>query len=372
MKRILDTDKFEKLRFQTIKKIGGGARNPKRGNRVYYIPMEGNRTFSELNFSLGERMVLNALYALENIKEKSLLLIDEIELALHPVAQIRFYDYLKKIAKEKQLMVIISTHSPSLIRYASHRHFLDPQPDGSIEVKTNCYPSYILRDVTIEEETTYDYMLFVEDDQAKRLLEAIIKKMRAEENCSKEFTYKIVRVGGWEETIRLMKDFMSISPYSQRNVEAFPDKDAKDSIEEIRKKGKKKTDHDIRILNLWDNCKSNICPLHITPELGVWVWLETAGASDKLEKSLEKELGTIPFRMKDIVKEVVDMGIQDENLRDEAKKKLNALVGKLSTKNSDKRPEDFYNLIFKGYVEHNYEEIKSYYKQTFCKIIGRK
>ena len=371
MKDILNTDKFEDLKYQTITNKGGGARNPRRKNRVYYIPTDNNSAFSELNFSLGERMVLNALYALENIKEKALLLIDEIELALHPVAQIRFYNYLKKIAKEKQLMVIISTHSPSLIRYASQRHFLEPQPDGSVEVKTDCYPSYILRDVTIEEETPPDYTLFVEDDQARWLLSAIIKKMKVEENFSKKLSYKIVPVGGWRETINLMKEFMYTSPYSKRNVEAFPDKDAEDSIEEIREK-EKKTEHDKEILELWDSCKANICPLHITPELGVWEWLKIDRAPDKLEESIEKEVGTNSFRMKDIVKEVSGMHFQEDKPRKEAKKRLDALVNKLLTKISDKRPEDFYNLIYKSYVEHNYEKIGLYYKQTFCKIIGRK
>lgn len=71
--------------------------------KLYVIKDPKNNYYSEQNFSLGERLLLNSLDFIEKIKERSLLLIDEVELALHPIAQIKFYDYLTKIAKEKKI-----------------------------------------------------------------------------------------------------------------------------------------------------------------------------------------------------------------------------------------------------------------------------
>ena len=63
-------------------------------------------------------MLLNILDLLQNIAPKTLLLIDEVELSLHPIAQIKFYDFLKRQANSKNLAIVISTHSSSLIKHA--------------------------------------------------------------------------------------------------------------------------------------------------------------------------------------------------------------------------------------------------------------
>ena len=85
MNRILDTDKFNNLRFVTVKEKRGRQRYLHRNNKLYVIK-EANGFYSEANFSLGERLLLNTLDLLEHISPHTLLLIDEVELALHPIA----------------------------------------------------------------------------------------------------------------------------------------------------------------------------------------------------------------------------------------------------------------------------------------------
>lgn len=373
IKRVLGTNKFDNLRYQTIKNKGVAVTRPRRGNKVYYIPMNNGTSFSELNFSFGERMILNALDALENIKERSLLLIDEIELALHPIIQIKFYDFLAEIAKEKNLMVIISTHSPSLIRYAKTRYFLELNNDGDITVKSNCLPSYILRDLTIENENNPDYLLFVEDEQAMRLLNIIISVIKRNERCEKYFTYRIIRVGGWEETIRLMNDFKTVNPYSSATVHAFPDFDAKLSIDAIyTKKPQSLTDADQRRLDLWKSNLQNILPLHITPELGIWNWIKEKISHSKIQTSFEQEYGTLTFKIEDCVNYITEHACNGSNERDKAKYKLMDLITQIIDRIPDIRRERAYDIIFNCYVKDNYENIKSYYKQTLCMILNRK
>ena len=373
LKKILESDKFEKLRYQTIKNKGAAVTMPRRGNKVFYVPQADGSSFSELNFSFGERMILNALDTIENVKDRSLLLIDEIELALHPILQIRFYDYIREIAKEKNLMVIISTHSPSLIRYAPNRYFLESDRCGNIVVKTNCLPSYILRDLAIENENNPDYLLFVEDDQAMRLLNVIISTIRNKESCKKYFTYRIIRVGGWEETIRLMSDFKTVKPYSDLTVQAFPDLDAKQAYDDMESKDNDaRTDAENRRIKLWKNNLQNILPLHITPELGIWNWILSSDASGKIQEFLEKEYGTLTFNINSCIDYVIANTHNGSNEREQAKYKLMDLVTQLVDHLPAIRRERAYDLIYNCYVEDNYEEIKLYYKQIFCKILNRR
>ena len=61
-----------------------------------------------------------------NIKDNSILLVDEPEISLHIAWQKRFVSEIKSIIKFRDLHVMIATHSPNLIsRYWSLTHELD-------------------------------------------------------------------------------------------------------------------------------------------------------------------------------------------------------------------------------------------------------
>lgn len=121
--------------------------NLHRENKLYILKNSREDKYSELSFSLGERLQLNALIFIESVTDNSLLLIDEIELALHPIAQVRFYQYLQEVVKSKKLTVIISTHS-SWVKVSKYRFCLEPQRNGTVEVLCDCAPSYILKDIS--------------------------------------------------------------------------------------------------------------------------------------------------------------------------------------------------------------------------------
>lgn len=375
MARILSNDEFKKLRYQTIKNKGAAVKNPRRDNKVYYIPLEGGHSYSEIHFSFGEKMVLNALEILTKAKEKSMLLIDEIELALHPTAQIEFYNYLKENAKSKKLLVILSSHSASLIKAAEKRIYLDHDRDneGCIIAKMDCYPAYILKDVSFTDDLSPDFLFFVEDIQAKRLLEAIIYEMKSRENYIDNLIYRICPVAGWEETIRLMAYFKSIPPYSNKNVEAFPDKDAEETIQSIIDKPEdKRTDSDQRRLKLWRDNQENILTLHITPELGVWTWLSSVpDAQTQLQNMLEHQFGNQVFNISQLVGMVAATQPTGKNLREQAKYRLMDVAKAIQLHLPELSYDTYYKLLYKSYVVCNYEEIKSYYKEKFCLILHR-
>jgi ABC-type Na+ transport system ATPase subunit NatA len=80
-------------------------------------------TFSEFNFGAGESSVLRIIADIESMTDGSLVLIDEIENGLHPVAVRRLVEYLIDVAQRKSIQVIFTTHSD---------HALDPLPGAAI------------------------------------------------------------------------------------------------------------------------------------------------------------------------------------------------------------------------------------------------
>ncbi|MBL0264841.1 MAG: ATP-binding protein [Leptospiraceae bacterium] len=57
--------------------------------------------------SLGERCVIKLLNDIFISKPKSLILIDEIEMALHPIIQKRLYRVLEKIAEKESHLILV-------------------------------------------------------------------------------------------------------------------------------------------------------------------------------------------------------------------------------------------------------------------------
>ena len=91
MNQILATKKFNNLKYIQLVNQGRPGRQIRHNNKLYVID---GPNYSENTFSLGERFVLNMLDQLEGVGNNILVVIDEIELALHPIAQIEFYKYL--------------------------------------------------------------------------------------------------------------------------------------------------------------------------------------------------------------------------------------------------------------------------------------
>lgn len=70
---------------------------------------------SQFHQGAGEDVMLDTFKLFQSIAPQSLLVIDEVENSLHPLAQRRFVKYLLKIARVKKLQIILSTHSPFIL-----------------------------------------------------------------------------------------------------------------------------------------------------------------------------------------------------------------------------------------------------------------
>lgn len=81
-------------------------------NRVSY---KLNATFTNFNSASGEDVLLAVLLDAVQADKKALILIDELELGLHPQIQRRLVDVLMDIADRDQKQFIVTTHSPTLL-----------------------------------------------------------------------------------------------------------------------------------------------------------------------------------------------------------------------------------------------------------------
>lgn len=72
--------------------------------------------YSEFHFGAGEASVIRIVSEVEDAAASSLILIEEIENGLHPIATQRMVEYLIEVAERKACQVIFTTHSNDALR----------------------------------------------------------------------------------------------------------------------------------------------------------------------------------------------------------------------------------------------------------------
>lgn len=175
-----------------------------------YFMQSGTSIISQYRMSSGECLTISLLHFIYNSvvrrslprNQPILILIDEIELALHPIAITNLLDLLKKLVSEyNNLTVIITSHSPEVIRNISPNNIykleFDKNDDNCFGIVNPCYPSYAIRDVYTHDG--FDYLLLVEDKLAQIIVKRSIDKLRL--NNSR--LVNVMPVGGWFNVLKL-------------------------------------------------------------------------------------------------------------------------------------------------------------------------
>ncbi len=158
--RILDKDISEFSRVESTSNT--------RLNMLTGMTNDGG-SYTEFHFGAGESSIIRMITEIETCEENSLVLIEEIENGLHPMAVIRLVEYLIDVSLRKKLQVIFTTHS---------NEALMPLPDKAVWVSINNkvfqgkLDIYSLRAIT--GQISSQLVIFVEDLFAKRWIESII------------------------------------------------------------------------------------------------------------------------------------------------------------------------------------------------------
>ncbi len=234
---ILHNDKnhysnLKKMRSDSAKKLFSFRSSP-------YFLLDGDKLISQLSLSTGENLLLSLLHSIFYTAAKRipseheyLILLDEVELALHPIALIRLLNFLHTLSKQQNAAIYFSTHSTDLIKNISPNKifFLNKHADRTVEVITPCYPAYATRNIYMNDG--YDYVILVEDVLAKKIINGVLLK----EGLLKSKLVHILPSGGWDQVLSIHKDIQNSKVLgSSTRIMSMLDGDSKSEFE--KKKG---------------------------------------------------------------------------------------------------------------------------------------
>ena len=175
-----------------------------KGNIFFYE--KNGRRVSQFHMSTGENLLISILNSLEmriqdqtNSPNPCLVILDEIELALHPSSLKRLLQFMEDISNRYNYAVYFSTHSLELISNISPSNiiYIERHPDNKIEVISPCYPAYATR--ILYEHSGFDHIILVEDDLAAGIVKRIIDEQQL-------YSAKMVHVlpcGGYPNVLKL-------------------------------------------------------------------------------------------------------------------------------------------------------------------------
>lgn len=145
-------------------------------NDDFLVGRSGGVDYSEFHFGAGESSVIRMIQEIEAAPNNALILIEEIENGLHPIATRRMVEYLIDVAKRKGIQSIFTTHGD----YA-----LDPLPNEAIwacingKLKQGKLSVEALR--AISGRVDKEVAIFVEDVFAKKWVDAILREKLGEQ-----------------------------------------------------------------------------------------------------------------------------------------------------------------------------------------------
>ena len=131
---------------------------------------EDGTQYSEFHFGAGESSVIRMVMQIESLDDNCLILIEEIENGLHPVATVRMVEYLIDVAARKSGQAIFTTHSNDALK---------PLPPEAIWASIGGSVFQGKLDIAalraIAGQVDASLAVFVEDDFAANWLRAVLR-----------------------------------------------------------------------------------------------------------------------------------------------------------------------------------------------------
>lgn len=128
--------------------------------------------YSGFNSGAGETMMAELLRA--QFPQTGIVLIDEIETSLHPRTQRRLIKDLAALCRERELQIVLTTHSPYVLDELPHeaRAFIMLGSDGTRNIVYGVSPEFAMS--KMDDVPQYECDLYVEDERAKTMLTEIL------------------------------------------------------------------------------------------------------------------------------------------------------------------------------------------------------
>jgi len=153
------------------KPVQGFLRTSIGANDIFHVGRNRGNEYSEFHFGAGESSIIRIVTDIELLPESSLILIEEIENGLHPVATRRLVEYLISAAERRRIQAIFTTHSDDALSVLPHDAVWSclegATQQGKLSVRT-------LRAITGKIDTAL--AIFTEDNFGKFVAESIIRE----------------------------------------------------------------------------------------------------------------------------------------------------------------------------------------------------
>lgn len=163
----------------------------------------GNRSYGEPHMGAGEQKVVRMVTAIEALPARSLVLLEEPEITLHPDAQHGLAWYLMNVAKRKGHQIVVTTHSTVIFNTvpSDARVLLVRDPEGT-RVIPRAPEIAAARELAGAVHRDGELIL-VEDDVGKQLVVELLRRY----NRNLLRTAKVVVVGDTDQIRNLVQAF---------------------------------------------------------------------------------------------------------------------------------------------------------------------
>ena len=359
---IFDTNRFSELK--TINLTTGN----KNQAFVLVVRSAGQQRInyvSEKNLSLGELCVLKLLRELNDCHNGTLVLIDELELALHPRAQVGLIGYLETLAREKALTVIVSTHSVTLLKNAPRRKitFLDKR-EGRTEVLTGCFPAFALGSIALSEERTPDAVIYVEDESARYVTESLINLCISDQFASTQGIFPTIRVlpvGGFKDVVRFYDRNRAVLP-SHVKQWVLLDKDVEDESVSIIDSS---SDNPLR--DVFHRSASVLRYLPWSPEVGMMGFL--ANQRSNVQQELRRKYLNAQILLTPAMVSITSTG-PGSALRSESKRLLREIIQQIHDQSTNVTKESITDFLFTLFAQWFFTTNRPQAMQLFGPMIA--
>lgn len=179
-----------------------------------------HHTYSDAFAGSGETAVIKLITSILQAEENSLVLLDEPEISLYPGAQDRLKKFLLEQSLKRNLQIIVSTHSPTLIQHMPEvaiKVFHREETTGKFLVEPRKSPQEAF--YYLEQPITTKKTLIVEDKMAKEIISAVLNSLGNDIAHQFELT---VYPGG---SSNIKKSLMTYSINKEKNKWVFLDGD---------------------------------------------------------------------------------------------------------------------------------------------------
>lgn len=265
---------------------------------------------------------------ISTIPVNGLLLIDEVEMALHPQAQVRLLQRVSQLANDKNLTVLFSTHSATIIKNCARKQIIHLRNDnnGKVLPVVGAYPAQVLGDIAFDDELAADFIFYVEDKQAKLLTEQLIGMYMSHchPNQSYRPLYKIAPVGGFVQVVEMLNNSSAIfANYVKRY--AFLDEDVQtESLAKARQQRNRS------LLDLFQAATNKVKFLPCTPECGVIDMFENQAANNhQLLSQLNNMFPGHSISIESLTSAQDYLLLNKANIRDRDKDRMSNVVKKI-------------------------------------------